>query len=195
MVSSLISSIKGTLESIGRDWTDITVSGVTFRINVTPVTIENLPPLGNEVKLFTSLQVREDSLTLYGFTTEEERLTFDVLIGITGIGPKVALSILSRLTPATLASAVSTDDIIAFTNVPGIGKKTASRILLELKGKIQNDWALPKEDSSRNEVVDALIALGYSAAEAKSTITDIPTDDSMTLEEKLREALQRIGNG
>ena len=106
MVSSLISYVKGTLESVGPDWADVFVGGVALRLSVPGSTAERLTQSGAEVKLFTSLQVREDSLTLYGFAAEEERLTFDVLIGINGVGPRVALNVLSRFTPASLAAAV-----------------------------------------------------------------------------------------
>ena len=195
MVSSLISSIGGTLESVGPDWADVSVGGITFKLSVPNSTAEGLAKIGGEVKLFTSLQVREDSLTLYGFSAEEERLTFEVLIGINGVGPKVALSVLSRFTPASLAAAVSAGDSGAFTGVPGVGKKTASRILLELKGKLEGDWAVPAAAISQGEVVDALTALGYSAAEAREAVAALPQGDAMPLEDKLREALQRIGSG
>jgi Holliday junction DNA helicase RuvA len=195
MVSSLISSIRGNLDTVGPDWADVSVGGVTFRLSVPGSTAEDLAKVGSEVRLFTSLQVREDSLTLYGFSAEEERLTFEVLIGINGVGPKVALSVLSRFTPASLAAAVSTGDSSAFTGVPGVGKKTASRILLELKGKLEGDWAVPAAAISQGEVVDALTALGYSAAEAREAVAALPQGDSMPLEDKLREALQKIGSG
>ena len=194
MVSSLISSVRGTLDSVGSDWVDISVGGVTFRLSVPGSTAEGLAKIGSEVRLFTSLQVREDSLTLYGFSAEEERLTFEVLIGINGVGPKVALSVLSRFTPASLAAAVSVGDSGAFTGVSGVGKKTASRILLELKGKLEGDWAVPAAAISQGEVVDALTALGYSASEAREAVATLSQDDSMPLEDKLRKALQRMGS-
>ena len=194
MVSSLISYVKGTLESVGPDWADVFVGGVALRLSIPASTAERLTESGGEVKLFTSLQVREDSLTLYGFAAEEERLTFDVLIGINGVGPRVALNVLSTFTPASLAAAVSAGDTGAFTGVPGVGKKTASRILLELKGKLEGDWAVPAAAISHGDVVDALTALGYSAAEARDATSALPQGDSMPLEDKLRLALQRMGS-
>ena len=194
MVSSLISYVKGTLESVGPDWAEVSVGGVAFRLSGPGSTAERLTQSGAEVKLFTSLQVREDSLTLYGFAAEEERLTFDVLIGINGVGPRVALNVLSRFTPASLAAAVSAGDTGAFTGVPGVGKKTASRILLELKGKLEGDWAVPSDAIGQGDVVDALTALGYSAAEAREAVSALPKGDSMPLEDKLRLALQRMGS-
>ena len=193
MVSSLISSIRGGIESVGPDWVDVSVGGVTLRLSVPGSTAERMVQLSGEVRLFTSLQVRDDSLSLYGFWAEEERLAFEVLIGISGVGPRVALSVLSRFTPSTLAAAVSASDADAFTGVPGVGKKTASRILLELKGKLEGDWAVPAEAvAGQGEVIEALTALGYSAAEAREAVAALPRGDSLSLEERLREALQRM---
>ena len=193
MVSSLISSIRGGIESVGPDWVDVAVGGITLRLSVPGSTAERMVRLSGEVRLFTSLQVRDDSLSLYGFSTEEERLAFEVLIGISGVGPRVALSVLSRFTPSELAAAVSAGDADAFTAVPGVGKRTASRILLELKGKLEGDWAVPAEAvAGQGEVIEALTALGYSAAEAKEAAGALPRGDSLSLEEKLREALQRM---
>lgn len=193
MVSSLISSIRGGIESVGPDWVDVAVGGITLRLSVPGSTAERMVRLSGEVRLFTSLQVRDDSLSLYGFWTEEERLAFEVLIGISGVGPRVALSVLSRFTPSDLAAAVSAGDADAFTAVPGVGKRTASRILLELKGKLEGDWAVPAEAvAGQGEVIEALTALGYSAAEAREAAAALPRGDSLSLEEKLREALQRM---
>ena len=193
MVSSLISSVRGSLESVGPDWADVSVGGITFRLSVPGSTAERLVQLDGEVRLFTSLQVRDDSLSLYGFWAEEERLAFEVLIGISGVGPKVALSVLSRFTPSDLAAAVSAGDTDAFTGVPGVGKRTASRILLELKGKLEGDWAVPAEAvAGQGEVIEALTALGYSAAEAREAVAALPRGDSRSLEERLRDALQRM---
>ena len=193
MVSSLISSIRGGIESVGPDWVDVAVGGITLRLSVPGSTAERMVRLSGEVRLFTSLQVRDDSLSLYGFSTEEERLAFEVLIGISGVGPRVALSVLSRFTPSELAAAVSAGDADAFTAVPGVGKRTASRILLELKGKLEGDWAVPAEAvAGQGEVIEALTALGYSAAEAREATAALPRGDSLSLEEKLREALQRM---
>ena len=193
MVSSLISSIRGGIESVGPDWVDVAVGGITLRLSVPGSTAERMVRLSGEVRLFTSLQVRDDSLSLYGFSTEEERLAFEVLIGISGVGPRVALSVLSRFTPSELAAAVSAGDADAFTAVPGVGKRTASRILLELKGKLEGDWAVPAEAvAGQGEVIEALTALGYSAAEAREAAAALPRGDSLSLEEKLREALERM---
>ena len=194
MVSSLISSIQGTLERIGPDWADVSVGGVSFRVNTPAQTARDLGQIGDKVRVLTSLHIREDSLTLFGFLTEEARLTFEALIGITGVGPRVALSVLSWLTPESLAAAVGSGDIDAFTGVPGVGKKTASRIILELKGKLEGVWAMSPAESGDGEVIEALTSLGYTASEAREVVSSLPRGDSMPLEEKVRLALQRMGN-
>ena len=149
MVSSLISSIQGTLERLGPDWADVSVGGVTFRVCVPSSAVDQLGRLGDQTRLFTSLQVREDSLTLYGCPTEDAGIAFDVLIGISGVGPRLAVSVLSRVSPESLAVAVANSDVDAFIAVPGVGKKTASRIVLELKGKLEGDWAVVSRAPAR----------------------------------------------
>ena len=194
MVSSLISSIAGTLEGVGPDWVDVSVGGVTLRVSIPGSAVDHLGQIGDHVRLFTSLQVREDSLTLYGLQTEEARLTFEVLIGISGVGPKVALSVLSRFTPESLAATVSSGDTDAFAGVSGVGKKTASRIVLELKGKLDGVWAVPAGAGGDEDVIEALTALGYTAAEARDAVASLPPADSASLEDRLREALQQMGS-
>ena len=195
MVSSLISSIEGTLEASGPDWADVSVAGVTFRVSIPASAVEQLGPIGERCRLFTSLQVREDSLALYGFPTEEYRLAFEMLLAISGVGPRVALSVLSRLSPETLAGAVISADTDTFVGVPGVGKKTASRIVLELKGKLKEDWALAPASGANGEVIDALTSLGYTLSEAREAVSSLPSGDSMSLEDRVMMALQRMGSG
>jgi Holliday junction DNA helicase RuvA len=190
----LISSVQGTVESYGPDWVDLSVGGVTLRVNVPASTPEQLGETRGRVRLYTSLQVREDSLTLFGFLTQEARATFGALIGINGVGPRLALSVLSQFTPEGLAAAVGAGDVDAFTGVPGVGKKTAGRIVLELRGKLGDDWAIGGVGASGDqaELVQALTSLGYSSAEAREAAMAVPTGDEVPLEEKVRIALQRI---
>ena len=195
MVSSLISSIQGTLERLGPDWADVSVGGVTFRVCVPSSAVDQLGHLVDQTRLFTSLQVREDSLTLYGFPTEDARIAFDVLIRISGVGPRLAVSVLSRVSPESLAAAVTNSDVDAFGAVPGVGKKTASRIVLELKGKLEGDWAVVSRGTSSDDVIDALSALGYSLAEARDAVTRLGAGNGASLEEKVREALVHLGGG
>ena len=190
----MISSIQGTLEAIGPDWADVSVGGVTFRVNVPGSMVDQLGPRGSDVRMFTHLQVREDSLTLFGFITEEARLAFETLVGVNGVGPRLALAVLSRFAPDSLAVAVDSGDTDALSSVPGVGKKTASRILLELRGKLGLDWA-GAASPERSELVDALTALGYTTSEAQTAASSVPSGDSLSLEDKLRIALQRMGGG
>ena len=192
MVSSLVASVSGNIEAIGLDWADISVGGLTLRVNVPGSTTESIGAVGERARLYTSLQVREDSLTLYGFLTEDERQTFETLLGISGIGPRLALAVLSRFTPAALASAVDEGDTGAFLTVSGVGKRTASRIILELKGKLELDWVLGPSEAGDRDVVDALTALGYSETEARQAVAAIPKDDSLPMDERVRDALQRL---
>ena len=191
-MSSLISSLRGTLKGTGPDWVDIEMGGITFRVNAPSPSIELLGQVGSPVKLFTSLQVREDSLSLFGFDTPEARQTFETLIGISGIGPRVALSILSTFKPEELAAAVESGDIKSFTAVPGVGRKTASRILLELKGKLELDWSIASAPALDSNALDALTALGYSQLEAREALSELAEDDTPTTEDRVRLALQHL---
>lgn len=188
----MITSLSGALSTVGIDWVEITIAGVGLRVSVPTPFIENVGDVGERVNLFTSLQVKEDSLTLYGFPSPDGRHSFETLIGVNGVGPKLALSILSILTPENLLFAVDNDDTDAIKSVPGVGKRIAERIVMELKGKLQIEMtAAPAPRLDRN-LLNALTALGYSASEAMEAADGIPPDDSMELEEKLRLAFDRL---
>ena len=190
MVSSLISSVSGAVAGAGADWLDVAVGGVTLRISAPSAAVGGAGGrVGEAVTLYTSLQVREDSLALFGFPTEDERLTFETLLGVSGIGPRLALAMLDRFSPQTLAQAVDAADARALSTVPGVGRRTASRIILELKGKLDLDFAdaAPAPDS---DLVDALAALGYADAEAREALSG--TDASASDEDRIRAALERL---
>ena len=190
MVSTLISSITGILDTKTAEYVDINVSGITFRLIAPMNTIEEIGSIGESVQLLTSLQFRQDNITLYGFSTEADRTAFETLINnISGVGPRLAISILSTFDAGTLAAAVQAEDINAFTTVSGVGKRTASRIVLELKGKMDNVWSLPTE-SATDDVFDSLTALGYSVPETREAIASLPNEPELTTEDKLRHALQ-----
>ena len=193
-MSSLISSVRGALEGVGPDWADVAIGGITLRVNAPATSIEALGQVGSSVQMFTSLQVREDSLSLYGFDTAEARLTFETLIGISGIGPRVALSILSIFKPDALAAAVESGDIKSFTAVPGVGRKTASRILLELKGKLELDLSEAGATGLDADTLDALTALGYTSVEAREALAALPKDGNRTAEDNVRLALERLAS-
>jgi len=190
----LITGIEGRLAGTGPNWADITIGGgVTMRASVPDPGA--LGAVGETVRLFTMLQVRDDSIALFGFTTQEARTAFETLITVNGVGPKVAISILSTMSTDTLTLAVSAGDPAAFKVVAGVGTKTANRIILELKGKL--DWpemasADPQANGDR-DLVDALTSLGYSVPEAMVAIAALPDGESMTLEEKVRACLERMG--
>jgi Holliday junction DNA helicase RuvA len=154
------------------------VAGVGYEVDVPMSTFFNLGPLGDRAVLLTHLTVREDAHQLFGFLTHEERATFRQLIKISGVGPKMALGLLSGLSVAELAQAVSRQEIGRLTKVPGIGKKTAERLLLELKGKLGADLALPATvaNDAQADILQALVALGYSEKDAAAALKALPPD-------------------
>ena len=189
MVTSLISSVSGDLRGAGADWVDVGVGGVTFRISVPDTTISGVGRVGDRVTLHTSLQVREDSLALFGFQSEDERLTFETLLGISRIGPRLALAMLARFSPQDLARAIEEGDTKALATVPGVGRRTASRIVLELKGKLELDFgdgAGGQASVSDSDVI-ALTAIGFGDSEAREALSGISPD--LPEEERIREAL------
>ena len=188
----MITSLSGALSTVGLNWVEITVAGVGLRVNVPPSFVENVGGVGERVNLFTSLQVKEDSLTLYGFPSPDGRLAFEALLGVNGVGPRLALSILSVLTPENLAFAVANEDTDIIKGVPGVGKRIAERIVMELQGKLQIEMTAAPATRSDRELLDALTALGYSASEVMEAVAGIPSDDSIEFEEKLRLAFERL---
>ena len=193
MVNTLISAVTGRLISKGSEYVDVEISGITLRISTPVTTVENIGNLGDEVKILTSLQMRQDSITLYGFITENDRNAFDTLITISGVGPRLALAILSTFDAASLAAAVSSEDVNAFKSVSGVGNRTANRILLELKGKMEQTWSIPSDSSELEDVFDSLTALGYSIQDASAAIGSI-NSENLSTEEKIRMALENIAN-
>ena len=184
----VIAGIEGIMKSRGDDWVIIDVSGISFRVHAPTSTLIVLGAPGDRVHLHTHLQVREDNLALYGFATTEEMRMFELLIGVSGVGPKVALTLLSALNPERFALAIASGNEQLLSSVSGVGKKTAARLVLELKGKFEQEGAAipyPHED-----VRAALISLGYSAAEAISAIATLPSSPELTLEDKIKLALQ-----
>jgi len=154
----------------------IDVHGVGYEVDVPMSTFYNLPALGDKVSLLTHFVVREDAQILFGFLTGEERATFRQLIKISGVGPRMALSLLSGLSVAELAAAVTRQDAARLVKVPGVGKKTAERLLLELKGKLGVDLGLPVNvaNDAQGDILQALIALGYSEKEAAQALKALP---------------------
>lgn len=170
------------------------VGGVGYRILVSPATILDLGPVGNEVVVHTHMHVREDALTLYGFATADARDCFESLLGAHGVGPGLALAILSTHGPDDLRRVVMEGDLDALTLVPGVGRKTAARLLLELKSRLdvpEGDLVPAAAGSARAEVREALAALGYQPEEVRRAMGDLPAEgDLRTL---VRTALQTLG--
>jgi Holliday junction DNA helicase RuvA len=156
----------------------IDVGGVGYEVDVPMSTFYNLPGLGERVTLLTHFVVREDAQVLFGFLTAQERATFRLLVKISGVGPRTALSILSGLSVGELAQAISLQESARLVKVPGIGKKTAERLLLELKGKLGADLALPASVASdaQADILQALVALGYSDREAALALKSLPAE-------------------
>ena len=154
------------------------VGGVGYEIDVPMSTFYNLPKIGEKVALFTQLIVREDAHLLYGFGTESERATFKQLLKVSGVGPKVGLAVLSGMSVNDLAEAVATQESGRLTKVPGIGKKTAERLLLELKGKLGVDMGVHVNvgNDSQLDILQALVALGYSDRDAALALKALPSD-------------------
>jgi len=190
----MIATLHGKLQSRDHDAFVINVGGIGLRVRVTSATAANLGALGSDVMLFTHLRVREDELSLYGFATEDELRLFETLLTVSGIGPKVGLGILNAASTETLRMAIAQGNVDVLTTFPGIGKKTAQRLVLELKGKIDvSGLGAASELSPLDEdVVNALINLGYSAAEAARAARAVPAS-AKTLEDRLRIALQYLG--
>ncbi len=190
----MIATLHGKLQTRDEDSIVLNVGGVGFGVRVSSRTMANLDAVGTDVQLFTHLRVREDELTLYGFANREELQLFEVLLTVSGIGPKVALAVLSAAPVDTLRLAIAQGNLDVLTAIPGIGKKTAQRLVLELKGRIDVSGLgevaeLTPEDQ---DVMNALINLGYSAAEAARAARAVPSG-SKTLEDRLRYALQNLG--
>jgi Holliday junction DNA helicase RuvA len=189
----MIASLKGTLQALVNDGAIIDVHGLGFRVHMPTSTMSTLGAIGDEVELHTHLHLREDNVTLYGFATPEELGLFQTLIGVSGLGPKLALAMLSAMSVEKLAMAIASGATDLLTEIPGIGKKTANRIILELKEKVAAGWltAPPPEFAEENaEVLAALTSLGYSVREASHAVATLPPDQKLSLEEKIRLALQ-----
>jgi holliday junction DNA helicase RuvA len=194
----VIGSVRGTvLERSATGEALVEVGGVGYRVLVPLGAVPVLPP-GEHAFLFTHLHVRDDAMVLYGFPTRDERDTFEILIGATGVGPKLALAILSVHSPGALRRALVDDDLDAFTLVPGVGKRTAQKLLVDLKARLEvPDLDLVEAPtqtlSPRAEVRAALDGLGYSPDELRTVLAQLPDDGSV--EELLREALKLLSVG
>ncbi|WP_426566817.1 Holliday junction branch migration protein RuvA [Angustibacter sp. McL0619] len=199
----MIASVSGVVRQVRLDAAVISVGGVGMLVQASPRTLAGLRE-GKPAELATSLVVREDSLTLFGFTDDDERSTFEALQSVSGIGPRLALSLLAVHEPEALRRAIATDDLAALRKVPGVGLKSAQRMVLELKGKLGLPGAPgsapaaapePDDESWRGQVRDALVGLGWAAKAADDAITKVapPAGEPVDVPAVLRAALQRLG--
>jgi Holliday junction DNA helicase RuvA len=190
----MIASIRGNVQQTGDSWVVIELGGMGIRVSV-PVPLAARARAGQPLALFTHLLVREDALALYGFENPDQLGFFEMLLGITGIGPKVALSLLSHFSTDALRQAVARGAPERLSGIPGVGKKTAEKIVFHLKDKLgaEPGAGVPGWSESDTEVLAALTALGYSIVEAQTALQRIPADAPPDAETRLRLALQAMG--
>jgi len=188
----MISSLRGRIAAKGDSYFVVDVGGVGFKVFVASSSLDRFGGVGQEISLFTHMHVRENELALYGFAGPEELQLFELLLGVSGIGPKVGLKIVSILSAETLRAAIATGDAAMLTRIPGIGKKIAERVMMDLKDKLGVSLefvSYPALTNADAEVISALTSLGYSVTEAQAALRSLPQGD-LQLEDKVRLALQ-----
>jgi holliday junction DNA helicase RuvA len=190
----MISGLRGEIVSKSEDAILVDVHGVIYRVGTSTNTLAETGAAGDSVELMTSLIVREDAMLLFGFATAEELRFFEVMIGVSGIGPRLACAILSTFRPDGLYAAVQQGDVDLLATVPGIGKKTASRMIVELSGKLPEAQFVHDIMLQDRDVLDALRAMGYSSSEAQQALIRANISPGMTTEERLVAAFQQLGD-
>jgi Holliday junction DNA helicase RuvA len=188
----LIALLDGLVAERGAHRAVLVAGGVGYEVQCSTTTLGSLPSIGQQARVLTYLHVRDDALTLFGFATQTERDLFVLLLGVGGVGPKLALAILSVLSPEAFRRAVLAGDADAITVVPGVGKKVAARIVLDIKEKLGGEVELPAE-SPLAEVREALIGMGLSTPEVQDALAGLDGDER-PVEDLLRGALQRVGS-
>ena len=186
----MIGFIEGKIEHATDKYVLVGVNGVGYKVYISTNVFKNLPKIGNEVKLFTHLHVREDILDLYGFLDQKDLEFFEMLISISGIGPKGAMNILSVASIETLKKAITNEESSILTKVSGLGQKTAEKIILELKSKVSGEYTDEKGGAS-GEAIDALVSLGYRLQEAREALKKVP-DDVKEVGAKIKSALKLL---
>ena len=199
----MISVIRGSLERRAENFIIIESGGIGYQVFVSPATLARLPQTGAEVKVYTYLDVKEGGISMYGFSSSEEQEMFHKLLTVSGVGPKGALGFLAQLTPRQLILAILSDDVKTLCQAPGGGRKTAQRVVLELKDKFRTEETLEQGEmwqrelsptggtDARFEAIDAMIALGYSRNEAGKAVNAIAAE-GMTTEDILKAALKKM---
>ena len=196
----MIAHLRGTVFSKGIQRVVIDVNGVGYAVTMSSRSIDALGPVGGEALVYVSMQVREDGVTLFGFTDEDERFVFEKLITVSGVGPKVAISALSTFSAPELMRMIGSEDSARMSKVPGIGKKTAQRIVVDLKGafgQLAGQAPLPGEDGAADpagssEATAALLSMGFTAEEAQLALKGYTGSDDVS--EMIRHALKRLGS-
>ena len=200
----MISYIKGTLERRAESYIIIETGGIGYQVFVSPATLAKLPQIGTEAKVFTYFSVKEDGMSLYGFASVEEQEMFHKLLTVSGVGPKGALGFLSMLKPSEIIMAILSDDVKTLSKAPGVGRKTAQRVILELKDKFKTEEALSMggeelqgivevtiDGDAKFEAIDAMTALGYSRSEAAKAVNAVAAE-GMSTEDILKAALKKM---
>jgi Holliday junction DNA helicase RuvA len=190
----MIASLHGTIQQIGKDNLVVGVGGVGLRVFVPRTVLEDVGGVGRSISLHTHFIVREQDLSLYGFESEDDLGLFELLLGVNGVGPKVALAILSTLSPEMLKSAIMQEETVILQRVPGIGKKTAERIMFQLRDKLDFtavSTTIPFVSDIDSDVIDILTGLGFSIVEAQSALQKLPRE-AKTIDERVQLALQQL---
>ncbi|MCL1878313.1 MAG: Holliday junction branch migration protein RuvA [Defluviitaleaceae bacterium] len=200
----MIAYVKGTLAFVYENTVVVDVAGVGYLVNAAPATIARMPARGADVQIFTYFQSNDNGQSLHGFLTQEEVRLFTLLISVSGIGPKVASSILGAMSPQQIILAIIAEDAIALSKAPGVGKKTAQRVVLELRDKIKTEGSFEDaptfssaqkgKPSPKQDATDALLALGYGRAEAVQAVLEVADDDSAA-DAIIKLALKKLAKG
>ena len=192
----MIAGVSGILAATGDDWIHLTVGGVTFQVQVPASEILTLGPVGAQVQLFTHLRIRDDQPVLYGFTSQAGLDLFLATQAVSGVGPRLGLALVSGLGAAGLQQAIALGDSSKLSGVPGVGRRIADRIILELEGKLDSvevDSEQASTSSTDGELIDALASMGYTNREIRRVLASLERSPDMTVEDYLRQALQMIG--
>jgi holliday junction DNA helicase RuvA len=188
----MIGMVSGTVASVRADRVVVDVHGVGYELAMTPKSVASLPPVGEPVSLHTHLHVREDDLSLYGFDSDGDRDLFRVLLGVSGVGPRVALAVLGVFSAEALLRTVAAEDVKGLTQVPGIGTRGAQRMILDLKPKLADlEAQVVKGTGAASQVREALEGLGYTAGEIRDVMESVDRDDPVG--EQIRQALRELG--
>ena len=192
----MIASLEGIIDAVSKDSLTVNVNGIGFKVAVTTSVISEMGITGREVKLYTHFHVREDDMSLFGFGSLDELKLFETLISVSGLGPKTGMAMLSAMSADQVAMAIASGSVETLTTIPGIGKKTADRLILELKDKVGGVMISTPAGRAAQEnadVVSALVSLGYSVQETTKAVNALPSGKKLSLEEKVKLTLQYLG--